>query len=323
MTQPQVVVTETLVPACLEWLGSRAHLVRCSYDSPDELRTRLANASGLVVGSYTQVDEPLLIQAPNLKVAGRAGVGLDNFNLDSCRRHGVTVVYTPDANTNAVAEYVVALILDAMRPRVTLSDGDDAAAFHRYRRERVGTQLDSLTLGILGFGRIGKRVGRLGHALGMDLVVNDLLPEATVRQNIEFPFRFVDRTTLFQNSDVLSIHVDGRRENKHLVDGPALAQLKRTCLLINTSRGMMIDAYALADWARVTATDGGRAVLDVHDPEPPPTDQPDTYPLYGLSNVRLLPHTASRTTQALTAMSWVVKDVWEVLEGRDPKYKAP
>jgi len=294
--------------------------VRCPFDSPGELRTHLADAAGLVIRTYTQVDEALLAQAPKLKVVGRAGVGLDNVDLDACRRRGVTVVFTPDANTQAVAEYVVALILDALRPRVTLGAGDDAESFHRYRRERVGTQLDTRTLGILGFGRIGKRVGRLGHALGMELLAHDLLPEAMLRQNVTYPFRCVDRATLFRDSDIVTIHVDGRPENRHLLDGPALGQLNRDCLLINTSRGMVVDADALADWARSAAGDGARAVLDVHDPEPPFGDV--AYPLFGLANVRLLPHTASRTTQALEAMSWVVKDVWAVLEGRAPRYKA-
>ena len=322
MSRPKVVVTETLVATCLEWLGQRAQVVRCSFDAADELRTHLADADGLVIGSYTQVNETLLTLAPKLQVVGRAGVGLDNVDLDACGRRSVTVVFTPDANTQAVAEYVIALILDALRPRVSIGVGDGPQTFHRHRRELVGTQLNSMTLGILGFGRIGTSVGRIGHALGMTLLVHDLLPESTLRQQFEPPFRFVDRDALFRESNVLTIHVDGRRENRHLVTGSVLAQLKRDCLLINTSRGMVVDSVALADWARSAAPDGARAVLDVHDPEPPPSEGPDAYPLYGLSNVRLMPHIAARTTQALTNMGWVVKDVWAVLEGQPPRYPA-
>jgi phosphoglycerate dehydrogenase-like enzyme len=315
---PTVIITETLDRVCADWLAQRAKVVWCSKEEGLELNRQLATADGLIVRTYTQVDAALLARAPRLKVVGRAGVGLDNIDLAACKARGVTVVSTPDANTQAVVEYVLGLMLDALRPRYTLAGPVDAPGFHRLRKEHVGLQLNELTLGILGFGRIGKRLGQVARAIGMRLLVNDLLPEAELRAAVNYPFEFVDKPLLYRGSDILTIHADGRPANRNLIDRRALAQLKPACLLINAARGMLIDNAALVAWSRAVAGQGGRAILDVHEPEPMPAD----YPLYGLSNVRLLPHLASRTGRALENMSWVVRDVAAVLEGKAPQYPA-
>ncbi len=318
MTSPLVVVTETLDQACADWLGERVELAWCPHDKQPEFDGLLARADGLVVRTYTQVNETLLAKAPKLRVVGRAGVGLDNIDLPACQARQVQVVFTPDANTQAVVEYVTALMLDAFRPRGTMPDHCDANEFHRLRKAMVGSQLSELTLGILGFGRIGKRIGQVAHAIGMKVMCNDLLPEAQLRKAADYPFQDVGKGELYRKADVLTIHVDGRAENRGLVGEEALSQLKPSCLVINTSRGFVVDVAALARWAGAVAGQGGRAVLDVHEPEPPPGD----YALYGLPNVKLLPHLASRTDVALSNMSWVVRDVAAALAGERPQYPA-
>ena len=117
---PTVVVTETLDDEPARWLAERVNLVRCSHENAAELNRLLTIAEGLVVRTYTQVNDTMLSRAPKLKVVGRAGVGLDNIDLVACRTRGVQVVFTPDANTQAVVEYVLGLMLDALRPRYTL-----------------------------------------------------------------------------------------------------------------------------------------------------------------------------------------------------------
>ncbi len=315
---PTVLVAEPLDDRPAAWLARHARVIHADTGQPAALAAALAQADGLVVRTYTRVDDTLLDRAPGLRVVGRGGVGLDNIDLDACRRRGVCVVSTPDANTQAVVEYVFALILDALRPRTSIDAAATADRFHELRRTEVGTQLDTLSLGILGFGRIGKRMGQVAAAIGMKVLVNDLLPEAQLRPKVNYDFDCVDKTALYAGADILSIHVDGRAANRHLIDADALAQLKPSCLLINAARGMLVDAAALADWARRHQADGARAILDVHDPEPPPPD----YPLHALPNVRLLPHLAARTATALENMSWVVRDVVAVLQGRRPRYPA-
>ncbi|MCE9589985.1 MAG: phosphoglycerate dehydrogenase [Planctomycetes bacterium] len=316
---PTVIVTETLDDTPAKWLAERVNLVWCSHEKTDELKRLLPTAEGLLVRTYTRVDATLLAGAPKLKVVGRAGVGLDNIDVPACRSRGVEVVYTPDANTQAVVEYVTGLMLDTFRPRTAMPAAVSAKEFHQLRKTQVGTQLDQLTLGILGFGRIGKRLGAVAHAIGMKVIAHDLLPESELRTAVDYPVEFVDMDTLLARSDVFTVHVDGRESNRNLINAAALAKLKPGALFINAARGMLVDAPALAAWAKHSAAAGGRAILDVHEPEPPPAD----YPLYRLGNVRLLPHLASRTHPALENMSWVVRDVLAVIEGKRPQFPAP
>jgi len=313
--RPLVLVTETLDEACTAWLSQRANVVFCPYDG-NEFAGLLPDAAGLVVRTYTQVNPDLLSKAPNLKVVGRGGVGLENIDVPACRERGVEVVYTPDANTQAVVEYVYALILDAVRPRYDITSHLSADQFHHVRNEHVGRQLDQLSLGIIGFGRIGKRLGNVAHALGINLKVNDILPESDLRKAVDYPFEFASLEKLCAESDVVTIHVDGREANRKMFGASVLSHLKPTTLLINAARGMLVDNIALRDWARTNPS--ARVVLDVHDPEPLPED----YVLHNLPNVRLLPHLASRTHVAMQNMSWVVRDVWAVLDGREPEYPA-
>ena len=209
---------------------------------------------------------------------GGRGVGLDNVDVAACRARGVEVVYTPDANTQAVVEYVLGLMLDAHRPRTAMGEGAEAAAFHALRKSEVGVQLSTLTLGIVGFGRIGRRLGRVAHTLGMKLLVCDLLPESRVRAAVEeglveeglgvggYPFEYVSHDTLYAGSDVVTLHVDGRAENRGLVGAAAMSLLRRDALLINTSRGMVVEAGALADWLR--ANEGARRCWTFTTPSP-------------------------------------------------------
>ena len=317
----RIVVTTRLPDVCLTWLHQRASVME--LDERGEVPDRvLGDAEGLVVGSYTNIDAALLASAPHLKVVGRAGVGLDNIDLAACQQRGVVVVHTPNANTQAVCEYVIALMLDAFRPRVSLNPGDDVRRYLAYRRSHVGDQLDTMTLGILGFGRIGRRLGRMAHAIGMRVMAHDLLDASVLLPQIDFPVELVTAEAMYRTCDVLTIHVDGRSGNRHLVDAKVLAQLKSSCLIINASRGPIVDAEALAKWARDCAPQGAAAVLDVHDPEPLPPEPPACYPLYGLPNVRLLPHLASRTHRAVENMGWVVRDLIAVIDGAAPSHPA-
>ncbi|MEM1445473.1 MAG: NAD(P)-dependent oxidoreductase [Planctomycetota bacterium] len=317
---PKVVITERLDEACAAWLEQHARVVWHRFDQPG-LDAALADADGLVVRTYTQVDDDLLEQAPNVKVIGRAGVGLDNFDLPACERRGVRVVYTPDANTQAVVEYVMGLMLDHVRPRTPFPpppEGTDAR-FHELRKTEVGRQLDEMTLGIVGFGRIGKRLGNAAHALGMNVWACDVLPEVELRKAVAFPFEFKTHAELYAGSHIVTVHADGRSPNRHLLDGEAFAAMRDDAVLINAARGMLVDHAALTAW--LTDHPDAHAYLDVHDPEPP--THAEQASMRQLPNATLLPHLASRTHTALANMSWVVRDVLAVLQGEAPQYPAP
>ena len=174
--------------------------------------------------------------------------------------------------------------------------------------------MNELVLGILGFGRIGRRVAQVAGAIGFKTIFHDLLEIPESERHGAEP---VSLDALLQDCDVLTVHVDGRDANHGLLDAALLGKMKSDAIILNTSRGFVIDESALAAW--LAENPAALAILDVHAQEPFTDDDP----LLGLSNVHLAPHLASRTTTAMANMSWVVKDVWRVLEGEEPRHPAP
>ena len=309
-----VVRTEHLDPEAESWLAERCTVSHAATDS-DEFAAVAERVEGLVVRTYTIVDHALLDRLPALKVVGRAGVGLDNIDVAECRRRGVEVVHTPDANTQAVVEYVTALLCDAIRPRITLQEPLSKARWGEIREEICGAwQMNELVLGILGFGRIGRRVAQVATAIGFTTIYHDLLEIPPSERHGADAVSF---DTLLAESDVLTIHVDGRDSNHGLFDRAVIDRLKTDAIILNTSRGFVIDEPALAAWLAANPT--ALAILDVHATEPFTDDDP----LLGLGNAHLAPHLASRTTTAMSNMSWVVRDVWRVLLGESPAHPAP
>jgi phosphoglycerate dehydrogenase-like enzyme len=315
MTRSIVLQAEELDASAAAWLGERCDLFACRAEHADRFDELLAKAHGLIVRTYTQVGPSLLQRAPNLRVVGRAGVGLDRVDIAACRARGVEVVHTPDANGQAVAEFVFALLHDALRPRLFLDRAVDLQRWTQLRAELCApNQLSELVLGVWGLGRIGTRVARAATGLGMDVIYNDLreIPEAD-----RAGARPVSRGELLASADILTLHTDPRPANRHLLGAQALARCKPTAIIINTSRGMMACPHALADFLR--ANPAAKALLDVHEPEP----FDGSCPLLGLPNAHLTPHIAAATATAHANMSWVVRDVWRVLSGQTPEHPAP
>lgn len=267
-----------------------------------------------MIRSATRVDAALLDRAPALQVVGRAGVGLDNVDIGACEARGVRVVHTPEANAQAVAEFVGACMLDALRPRVFVETPMDAESWEALRDELVAPrQVGDLTLGVLGLGRVGSRVARLGAGLGMRVVYHDV---REIEPSSRFGAEPVGREALFRESDVLSVHVDGRASNRGVVGETEIAMLRPGVVFINTSRAFVVDTAALGAFLR--AHPGACAMVDVHANEPFGEDDP----LFGLPNAHLSPHIGAATESAKLAMGWVVRDVWAVLCGEPPRYPA-
>ena len=312
---PLVLITEDTDAAPLAWLKERARVVEAAPNSPD-FNAALPEAVGLVVRTYTKVNAALLERCRKLKVVGRGGVGLENIDVNACRARGVEVVYTPDANTHAVGDFVFGFALQLVRPWALFRDrAYEPEEFKHVRNTLRGMQLNELTIGILGMGRVGRRVGSIAaNGFGMRVIYNDVVP---VQSLLTFPATATDKPTLFREADIVTLHVDMKPGNEHLVGAPLLSLMKPTAILINTSRGEVLDDEALAAAIRGKKIAG--AAIDVFDPEPPRAD----YALLGFDNVLLTPHMAARTYTAVENMSWVVRDVMEVLNGRAPKYPAP
>jgi phosphoglycerate dehydrogenase-like enzyme len=312
---PRVLVTEGSDAGPLQWLKQKADVLEIAASDP-AFGSELKTAEGLLVRTYTKVTSAFLDGAPKLKVVGRGGVGLENIDVPECRRRGIEVVFTPDANTLAVGDFVFGYAIQLLRPWAFFKDDVyPPKEFKRIRDTVRGRQLNELTIGILGMGRVGRRVGHIAaNGFGMRVIYNDLLD---VQSQLKFPATPVDKETLCKKADILTLHIDMKAGNENLIGATQLAQMKPTAILINTSRGEVLDATALAAALRGKQLAG--AALDVYWPEPP---QPD-FPLLGLDNVLLTPHLAARTSTAMENMSWVVKDVIAVLNGEQPRYPAP
>jgi phosphoglycerate dehydrogenase-like enzyme len=310
---PLVIQTEHLDEKAAKWLGERCRLERCPSEDP-RFAQLLGEAEGLVIRTYTTVNDAMLRSAPRLKVVARAGVGLDNVDQLACAKRGIAVVHTPDANTRAVVEYAMALLLDVTRPRAFLDSAIDPQSWKDAREAlKAGRQLCELTLGIYGMGKIGSQVARAASGFDMTVLYHDLLDIPAARR---FGAKGVSREELAAQSDVVTIHVDGRKSNRGVVDAEFFKHCRDNLIFINTSRGFVVDNVALAEF--MIAHRHATALLDVHEPEP--FDQ--TYPLLDIENVHLAPHIASSTDLANANMSWVVKDVWRVLSGKKPAFPA-
>jgi phosphoglycerate dehydrogenase-like enzyme len=313
---PVVLVTEGSDEGPLAWLRERARVIEKGVGDPgfDEA---LAIAEGMAVRTYTKVNQAMLERAPRLKVVGRGGVGLESIDVAACRRRGVEVVYTPAANTLAVGDFVIGYILQLFRPWCFFQNQVYSPVdFKRIRAGVRGRQLNELTLGILGMGRVGKRLGHIAaNGFGMRVVYNDILGISPA--SLDFSAESVSKPDLYKQSDILSLHVTMIPGNENLIGANELAIMKPDAILINTSRGEVLDAAALAEAVKAKRLAG--AAIDVFWPEPPEAD----FPLLGLPNVLLTPHLAARTATATENMSWVVRDVMNVLEGKPPVYPAP
>lgn len=308
-----VLQTEELDAPAAAWLASRVDLRALPVTDPS-FPDLLARAHGLVIRTYTRIDEPLLAAAPRLRVIGRAGVGLDRVDLAACGARNVRVVHTPDANSGAVAELVFSLLLAHVRPVRPITSPLPLEQWKAARHAAHATRsVEGLTLGVLGLGRIGSRVARIGSALGMRVIFHDLREIPAPEHAGASP---VDSETLRRESDVLSIHIDPRPANHRLIDETWCSLLRRDVVLVNTSRGVNVDAAGLARFLKTAPA--AHALLDVHDPEPFDA----SYPLLDLPNVTLTPHMAAATSVAHSRMSEVVHDVWRVLSGETPRWEA-
>src|SRR6184192_1030994 len=191
MALPNVIVAEGSDPAPLQWLRDRANVIEIAHDDP-RFEKALGSAEGLAVRTYTRVNEAMLAKAAKLRVVGRGGVGLENIDVAACRRRGIEVVYTPDANTLAVGDFVFGYMIQLLRPWGFFRErAYDKTEFKRVRDSLRGRQLNELTLGILGMGRVGRRVGHIAAlGFGMRVIYNDLLD---VRSQVQFPAEAVEK----------------------------------------------------------------------------------------------------------------------------------
>ncbi len=307
----KIVVAEPLSDSAMGRMRSAGEVVELASCDPATLLAAVHDCSALVVRSYADVTDAVFRAAAKLKVVGRAGVGVENIDLAAAARAGVVVVHTPAASTQAVAELVIGFIIELERRVHWAQQELRQEAFMSARRRLAGRQLGEMTLGIIGFGRIGRLLGEIAHrAFAMRVVFNDI-------RDIEHDTAVAKKASkddIYTSADVISLHVPLTDQTRHLIGATALGKMKKSTLLINTSRGDVVDATALAH--ALSSGELAGAAIDVFDTEPPPAD----HPLLAAPNCILTPHIGSRTRSSLAAMNDVVDDVIAVLQGRPPRH---
>jgi phosphoglycerate dehydrogenase-like enzyme len=256
----------------------------------DTLAKALLTANAWIAG-FEPVDHSTLEHAEKIKVVAKCGAGLDNFDLDYLRHRGIAVVSVPGGNSLAVAEYAMTQILTLARGSVA----NNSAVRTGTWRPNVGMGLAGRTLGIVGFGAIGRLLSSLAIAFGMRVIVADpLIDAANAEAN---HVSIVDLSALLGQSDVVSLHVPLSDKTRHLIGETELAQMKRHAFLINDSRGGVVDELALQ--RALAAGSIGGAALDVFETEPVPTNSP----LLSAPNLIVSPHTAGYSDSALAAVT--------------------
>lgn len=294
----KVVVTEPLPPESLTALYEGAE-VTAFPRSPemDQLMEALQDADGLIVRSGTRVTREVLAGAPRLRVIGRAGVGVDNIDLEACTERGIFVVNVADGNSVAVAEHAFALMLSLLRRVVAAHQSLAAGKWERSRF--VGEELRGKTLGLVGFGRVGSEVARRALVFGMKVLGFD--PYVTASRFQAMGVQQMELPELLANADIVSLHIPRTPETRHIIDAQALATMKPGSYIINCARGGLIDEEALAKALQEGRLAG--AALDVFETEPP-----GQHPLAELPNVVLTPHLGGSTQQALNYIAASVAD---------------
>jgi D-3-phosphoglycerate dehydrogenase len=255
--------------------------------SSEALRDALATADALIVRSATRVTPDLLEAAPRLRVVGRAGVGIDNIDVDAATARGVLVMNTPGGNSVSVAEHTLGLMLAVARRIPQLN-----SAIHAGRWEKsggVGVELRGKTLGLIGLGRVGSEVARRARAFAMSVIAHDpcVTEEAARNTGVDL----LPLAEVLARSDFLSLHTALNPATEKIIRAETLAQCKRGAILINAARGELVDETALAEALRSGQLAG--AGLDVFAAEPPVGS-----PLIGLPNVVGTPHVAGSTREA-------------------------
>jgi D-3-phosphoglycerate dehydrogenase len=299
--RPRVLVREPIAAAGLELLRSRFEVVE---DGDSDLAEIIGDFDAIVIRSATNLDASLIERATRLKVVGRAGVGVDNVDVDAATRRGIVVANAPDATAVSAAEHAVALMLALSR---NLPQAHAALKTGRWERSRfAGVELAGKTLGVLGLGRIGREVARRALALGMRVVAYD--PFVASERFRELGVEPAGLEEVYLAADVISLHLPLTDETRGVIGREALSRMRDGVRIVNAARGELIDEEALLEALRSGKVAG--AALDVFGAEP------YAGPLLELEQVVVTPHLAGSTSEAQDrAGVMIAEQVAAALEG--------
>ena len=308
----KILATAPIDQTAIDILSPYGEIITAPDDREDTLVSLAADAEVIVVRGVAQITETIIEAAEKLKVIGRTGVGINNIDIASATARGIPVVFTPGANSRAVAEAAMAFLL-ALAKRVTYWDGQTKANEWSSRYHSMNDDLEGKTLGIVGFGNIGQQLARLATPFDMKIIACDpyTRPDIATELGVEM----VPLDELIKRSKYISLHTVLTPETEGMINDKNLQYLQTGSYLINLSRGEAIDSLDTI----LEALNDGRlagAGLDVFVPEPADI----SHPIFKHPNFLTAPHVASLTKNAIdTIHLWMANDIKAVLEGERPK----
>jgi len=315
VSRPRILSTRPLFEAARELLNQRFDVDYWTAPEDigrDELLRRVADKDGLVCLLTSKVNEELLAAAPKLRIAATVSVGFDHIDVAACTRHRVVATNTPGVLDNTTADFAWTLLMAIARRVVEGNAWMQAGTWPGWDLDQLlGADVHGKTLGILGFGRIGREVAKRARGFNMRILYNDAFrPGEEVER--ELHAEFAPRERVLAEADFVTLHVPLLPETRHLISEVTLSQMKPTAYLINTSRGPVVDEAALT-----AALDAGKiagAALDVFE------NEPKVHPgLMGRKNVVLTPHIASASTETRTKMAvMAAENVIALFDGKKP-----
>ncbi|MHB8718834.1 MAG: phosphoglycerate dehydrogenase [Candidatus Dormibacteria bacterium] len=311
-TAPRVLVADPIAADGVERLRAAAEVDVVTGMDEASLIQRIHAYDALVVRSETRVTADVLAAATRLRVVGRAGVGVDNIDLDAATQHGVLVLNAPTGNTIAAAEHAIAMILALAR---NIPRADASLRAGRWERGAlIGTELRDKTLGLLGLGKIGFEVARIaGEGLRMRVIAHD--PITTAERAEQAGAELVEFETVLREADIISMHVPLTERTRGMIGAAELRRMKNTARIVNVARGGVIDEAALAEAVRDGVIAG--AAVDVFTKEP----LDPANPLIGVEGIVLTPHLGASTAEAQVNVAADVADqIVEYLRGGAPRY---
>jgi len=302
--KPKVYVSRLLPKEAMEKIHAYCDAKVWDGDLPPPrpvLLEEVKNIEGLLSLLTDKIDAELMDRAPKLKVVSNCAVGFDNIDVKEATKRGIIVGNTPGVLTDTTADFAFALLMAAARRVV---EGDKLVRAGRWKTWGpmilLGQDVHNATLGIVGMGRIGIAMARRAKGFGMKLLYTDVVRNKQAEE--EFGIEYVDMDTLLAKSDFITLHTNLTPETQHLIGKKQLEKMKKTAVLVNTSRGPIVDNMALYDALRSGKI--SYAALDVTEPEPIPAD----HPLLTLDNVIVVPHIASASVATRTKMGLMAAD---------------
>ncbi|MBX3082452.1 MAG: hypothetical protein KF716_12520 [Anaerolineae bacterium] len=285
-----ILIPDNLDKAGLNILSSVAGntLQSAAKMTRDEVLAAIPNADAMIIRSATKVDASMMDAAPKLRLIGRAGVGVDNVDLDAATERGIAVMNAPDGNTIATAELALGLMLSLARhiPQAQAS----LLSGQWDRKSFIGTELRRKILGIVGFGRVGRAVAKRAKAFEMTVIAYDPFVSAETAETLGVEIVPLDE--LYARADYITLHAVVTNDNLHMINADSLAKMKKGVRIVNAARGSLIDDAALAQAIKDGKVAG--AAVDVYEEEPPPAN----HPLIGLPGVIDTPHLGASTVEA-------------------------